>query len=377
MNSQLSNIEQNVEILPNVVYYNDDHSKTTPCTKEIAECLKLTYTCPSTWCELAKELEAGQQYLGFHVDMLSRSMHSTPAEFIDSIQTMSRYIPQSADLKIVVIITPTTPLTVIKTLQAAGVQGIALDLNYYSVEEAAVGANAHLNGIPWWPKHILDKLPTGRPLSIYFRQDWDEYKHTFDLEKFKKIVDMDLAYCSNWNELDEALDKNPHQLIFHITELERMDTSISEIVTMLKTRLKIHGVDIPIGAGFMPYTTIVQIRELKRAGIHSIIPNAADWGIQETITAMHALRDRVSYWPKHIIDQLPGSKKPVANADNVTLTNRQNQVFHLVIERGASNKSIAKIIGISESTVKLHLTEIFKKYGVRNRTQLAVFSHVT
>jgi DNA-binding NarL/FixJ family response regulator len=56
------------------------------------------------------------------------------------------------------------------------------------------------------------------------------------------------------------------------------------------------------------------------------------------------------------------------------LTPRQKQVFDLIVNRGASNKSIARILQISESTVKLHMTAILKKNSVRNRTQLAVFS---
>ena len=58
----------------------------------------------------------------------------------------------------------------------------------------------------------------------------------------------------------------------------------------------------------------------------------------------------------------------------IKLTPRQSQILALVSERGASNKIIARMLDISESTVKLHVSAILKKYGVRNRTQLAIFS---
>jgi len=71
-------------------------------------------------------------------------------------------------------------------------------------------------------------------------------------------------------------------------------------------------------------------------------------------------------------------EKPFENsksvAKEIVLTPRQRQVFDLLSTRGASNKTIAKMLNISESTVKLHLGVIFKKYGVRNRTQLAIFA---
>jgi DNA-binding NarL/FixJ family response regulator len=44
----------------------------------------------------------------------------------------------------------------------------------------------------------------------------------------------------------------------------------------------------------------------------------------------------------------------------------------LVANRGLSNKKIAQILNISESTVKVHISSILKAYGVRNRTQLAL-----
>jgi DNA-binding CsgD family transcriptional regulator len=68
-------------------------------------------------------------------------------------------------------------------------------------------------------------------------------------------------------------------------------------------------------------------------------------------------------------------KKKITNASNeIKLTPRQTQILELVSSRGSSNKIIAKILHISESTVKLHMSAILKKYGVKNRTQLALFS---
>jgi len=57
----------------------------------------------------------------------------------------------------------------------------------------------------------------------------------------------------------------------------------------------------------------------------------------------------------------------------MNLTPRQAEIL-LWVQRGLSNKQIAKRLNLVESTVKLHMTGILKKYGVKNRTQLAVFS---
>jgi DNA-binding NarL/FixJ family response regulator len=60
-----------------------------------------------------------------------------------------------------------------------------------------------------------------------------------------------------------------------------------------------------------------------------------------------------------------------------SLTPRQMQVLLLVCNRGLPNKKIASSLGISESTVKIHVSAILKAYGVVNRTQLALVSRVS
>jgi len=55
------------------------------------------------------------------------------------------------------------------------------------------------------------------------------------------------------------------------------------------------------------------------------------------------------------------------------LTARELEVVGLITE-GSTNKHIAETCGISEETVKRHLTNIFNKLGVGNRLELALFA---
>jgi len=54
-----------------------------------------------------------------------------------------------------------------------------------------------------------------------------------------------------------------------------------------------------------------------------------------------------------------------------TLTVREIEVARAVA-RGDSNKEIARHLGITERTVKAHLSTLFEKLGVRDRLQLAL-----
>jgi DNA-binding NarL/FixJ family response regulator len=67
---------------------------------------------------------------------------------------------------------------------------------------------------------------------------------------------------------------------------------------------------------------------------------------------------------------IPPSKISV-KPDEVGLTDRQAQVLALMV-RGLSNRDIADQLDLSEGTVKIHATAVFKALGVNSRTQALV-----
>lgn len=61
------------------------------------------------------------------------------------------------------------------------------------------------------------------------------------------------------------------------------------------------------------------------------------------------------------------------NASKAALTDREAEVLRLV-QSGMANKQIARQLGISERTVKAHLTKTFQTLGVSDRTQAALWA---
>jgi DNA-binding NarL/FixJ family response regulator len=55
------------------------------------------------------------------------------------------------------------------------------------------------------------------------------------------------------------------------------------------------------------------------------------------------------------------------------MTAREREVLGL-LGTGLANKAIARSLGISEATVKAHLTRIFRQIGVTDRTQAAIWA---
>lgn len=98
-----------------------------------------------------------------------------------------------------------------------------------------------------------------------------------------------------------------------------------------------------------------------------------------TVYALVSKSAGVGYVRAAIEAAMQRRKLPLAAANRgaaqsaVALTPRQEEIRSL-LRQGMSNKAIAGILGISEGTVKNHITEIFRTLNATNRTQAAQFN---
>lgn len=65
----------------------------------------------------------------------------------------------------------------------------------------------------------------------------------------------------------------------------------------------------------------------------------------------------------------------LGQSDNLEFTERELEVLR-VMTRGMSNSGIAKKLGISENTVKVHIQHMLDKTGYENRTELAIEARI-
>ncbi len=92
--------------------------------------------------------------------------------------------------------------------------------------------------------------------------------------------------------------------------------------------------------------------------------------------AIFAVKNGESYIQSELAallkEKLENSDKGVLEEDSI-LTKREMEVLRLLTE-GLFNKEIAYHLSISEKTVKNHVSNIFKKISVSDRTQAAVYA---
>ncbi|MBL4613527.1 MAG: response regulator transcription factor [Magnetovibrio sp.] len=102
-------------------------------------------------------------------------------------------------------------------------------------------------------------------------------------------------------------------------------------------------------------------RRFLEAGAAGYIPKSADNNV--LLAALNLILSGNVYVPPFAL-----KKAALANGQALNLTERQGDILTLMVQ-GSSNKSIAMALGLSESTVKTHISGVLKAFGVQNRTK--------
>jgi DNA-binding NarL/FixJ family response regulator len=115
---------------------------------------------------------------------------------------------------------------------------------------------------------------------------------------------------------------------------------------------------------FTAYDTDERVLAALRAGAKGYLLKGASSG--EIGRAIREVFAGGSYMETRIAHRLVTS---IGNAERVTEPSpREREVLRLVAE-GWTNKQIAPALGISERTVKFHMTSLFNKLGAESRAQ--------
>lgn len=111
------------------------------------------------------------------------------------------------------------------------------------------------------------------------------------------------------------------------------------------------------------------IRTILSTGVKGYIPKRSE--IKVFNNAFKLISDGGTYVPPTVIDNSPINNISGRNTGIKLLTTRQSQVLDLIAQ-GKSNKQIAYEMGVSESTVKLHINALLRSLHVNNRTQAVI-----
>jgi DNA-binding NarL/FixJ family response regulator len=115
-----------------------------------------------------------------------------------------------------------------------------------------------------------------------------------------------------------------------------------------------------------------EVVEMVKAGVSAyVLKDVAGSELIDTIYKVMA--GEVVIHPRVASRLVRELTRPEKKKDEIKLTRREMDVLALLV-KGNTNKDMAELMCISEKTVKNHLTSIFRKLGVKDRTQAAVYA---
>ena len=95
--------------------------------------------------------------------------------------------------------------------------------------------------------------------------------------------------------------------------------------------------------------------------------------LSDFLSAINSILDDNQFIHPLILDAVNSYLAQTDNCKKTTLTKRETQIL-CMISAGYLNKEIGSELNISERTVKNHVSNLFKKIGVSDRTQAAVYA---
>lgn len=108
------------------------------------------------------------------------------------------------------------------------------------------------------------------------------------------------------------------------------------------------------------------IQQVYHHGAFGFIPKSSD--MQTLLSALKQIINGEPYFPMTLT---PSDHHQQLATKIATLTPQQYKVLTMLTE-GALNKQIAYDLSVSEATIKAHMTAIFRKLDVKNRTQAVI-----
>lgn len=110
------------------------------------------------------------------------------------------------------------------------------------------------------------------------------------------------------------------------------------------------------------------IRQVRHHGAFGFIPKSSD--MRALIGALNQVLEGEPFFPEGIGEEEDDEVNELAQKI-ATLTPQQYKVLCMLSD-GLLNKQIAYELNVSEATIKAHMTAIFRKMDVKNRTQAVI-----
>ena len=168
----------------------------------------------------------------------------------------------------------------------------------------------------------------------------------------------DLAVAAHCSSLEEALEiATVTRVDCAVFELRVSEERLTETYKEFRDLCEVTRVLVLLD-GIPPSLT----NHVIQSHAHAVLPAAVDGST--VLAAVRCISSGKTWLSLNAPDAGPRE-----NGANLHLTHRQATVLRLIYE-GLSNKEISGRIGVSSSSIKASIQQLFKRIGVRSRSQL-------
>ena len=184
------------------------------------------------------------------------------------------------------------------------------------------------------------------------------------------LTAIDVSVSAATTSVDEAVklveERRPNLLIAGI---DNDPTSADDMQRIQRAREKVADLHVVV------WSTVDDPRAVKAAFAAGAAGYVLKTARPEDLTvAIRQVFERSIYlakeWP--LPDQAP---QAMSQSRAVMLTPREREILQLVAE-GYSNAQLARMLWVSQETVKFHLSNIYEKLEVSNRTEATRWAHI-
>jgi DNA-binding NarL/FixJ family response regulator len=190
-------------------------------------------------------------------------------------------------------------------------------------------------------------------------------KNIVEEEKDIEVIGISDEGAGSFPQLDELIQKNPDILLAEQAIGLNFLLNSPKAKEVFKNRLKI----LLIGDRAARFLADRNLKELVSRGVLGILPPSADADLLKK--ALRAVFLGELWLDRATLLKLFSMMK--SQKRNVGLAKREREIVSHICQ-GYRNKEIAEKLHISEQTVKSHCNRIYRKLGVSDRLQLALYS---
>ncbi len=206
-------------------------------------------------------------------------------------------------------------------------------------------------------------------MKVLIAEDHPLYREALS-ELLKQLdTDIEVEEVANYPDLMERLTQVGLNLDLLLLDLGMPGTDGFEAIEHMRAQLPALPIVVVTAS-----ESQANARRALECGAAGYIPKSMPREVM--LSALRLVLSGGVYLPPLLVEKgreprteaAPRRRRKSAAREAAVLTRRQQDVLKL-LSKGRSNKQIARQLGITEGTVKVHVNGVFRALGVRNRTE--------